>query len=129
MPPSLSRIAALTAHEYLHLSMPRWRNVWAIVLDGYTRSASAPSSAAASSSDRTEDLMLALVAFLLQRLPADAALPADRRAALPVSFPPALVKCPRIASLGGTFRHGPAVSRMEGENHTNTTNYSGIFQS
>ncbi len=53
--------------------------------------------------------MLALVAFLLQRLPADAALPADRRAALPVSFPPALVKCPRIASLGGTFRHGRSV--------------------
>jgi hypothetical protein len=114
----LLSFSALTAHEYLHLSMPRWRHLWSMVLDSYMRSAapaassassssasSSASASASSSADRTEDLMLALVAFLLQRLPADASLPADRRPALPVSFPPALVNCARIASLGGTFRH------------------------
>jgi hypothetical protein len=94
-------VTGLTAHEYLHHSLPRWRSVWKTVLQGYWPVSGSPEPP----QDRREDLMLALVAFLLQRLPALGDFPANPKPVLPVSIPAHVQQCPQAKSLGGSFSH------------------------
>ena len=113
LPAAVFQQTALTTHQYLHQARPRFATLWAAVLSSYWRPGVAADSPAAA--QRREDLMLALTAFLLQRVPATpdavaaAASLTDSAPLLPLSIPDSVTAdSPLLASLGGPAgRNGP----------------------